>query len=124
MSEIHERKRLPDTRDSITHRVKISTPSGDLTLFIIVGFYEDGTPGELFINMGKAGSTMNGLLDTIGIICSYALQYGVPLDALAKRLQDISFEPSGQTDNPNIPECSSVIDYIFRWMEQALVRQE
>ena len=116
MSEVRERKKLLDTRDSITHRVKISTSSGDLTLFIIVGFYGDGTPGELFINMGKAGSTLSGLLDTIGILCSYALQYGVPLDALAHRMRDISFEPSGQTDNPKIPKCSSVIDYIFRWM--------
>ncbi len=117
MSEVHERKKLPDTRESVTHRVKISTPGGDLTLFIIVGFHEDGTVGELFINMGKAGSTLNGLLDTIGILCSYALQYGVPLDALTGKMKNISFEPMGQTDNPDIPQCSSVIDYIFRWME-------
>ena len=118
MSEVHERKKLPDTRNSITHKVKIiaGTSGDEFTLFIIVGLYEDGTPGELFINMGKVGSTLNGLLDSIGILCSYALQYGVPLDALAKRMQDISFEPMGQTSNPDIPECKSVVDYIFRWI--------
>jgi len=118
MSEVHERKRLPDTRNSVTHKVKITAgTSGDgFTLFIIVGLYEDGTPGELFINMGKVGSTLNGLLDSIGILTSYALQYGVPLDALASRMQGISFEPMGQTSNPDIPECKSVVDYIFRYI--------
>ncbi len=118
MSQVHERKRLPDTRNSKTHKVKITagTSGDEYTLFIIVGEYEDGSAGELFINMGKAGSTLNGLLDSIGILCSYALQYGVPLDVLASRMQDISFEPMGQTSNPEIPTCLSIVDYIFRWI--------
>ncbi len=118
MSDLHERKRLPTTHNSVVHKVKITagTSGDEFTLFIILGFYDDGTPGELFINMGKAGSTMNGLLDSIGILCSYALQYGVPLDALCGRMQDIAFEPMGQTSNPDIPTCQSVIDYIFKWI--------
>ncbi len=118
MSEVHERKKLPPTHNSVVHKVKITagTSGDEFTLFIILGFYDDGTPGELFINMGKAGSTMNGLLDSIGILCSYALQYGVPLNALCGRMQDIAFEPMGQTSNPDIPTCQSVIDYIFKWI--------
>ena len=66
--------------------------------------------------MAKEGSTIGGLMDTIGTLTSMALQYGVPLDALVNKFSHMRFEPSGWTDNPDIPNAKSVVDYIFRWL--------
>ena len=111
-STLPARARLPDTRDSITHKFSISGHEGYFT----VGLYEDGRPGELFIKMAKQGSTMAGLMDTIGILTSLSLQFGVPVDALARKFQNMRFEPSGWTRNPEIREATSVVDYVFRWL--------
>jgi ribonucleoside-diphosphate reductase alpha chain len=106
------RHRLLDTRQSLTHKFSINGHEGDL----IVGLYEDGRPGELFIRMAKEGSTMSGLADTIGILTSLALQYGVPIEALAQKFERMRFEPSGWTKNPDIRHAHSISDYIFRWL--------
>jgi ribonucleoside-diphosphate reductase alpha chain len=106
------RERLPDTRRSLTHKFSIGGHEG----YIIVGFYDDGRPGELFINMAKEGSTIGGLMDTIGVLTSLALQYGVPLDALVRKFEHARFEPNGFTRNPDIPMAKSVVDYVFRWL--------
>jgi len=82
-----------------------------------VGLYEDGRPGELFIQMAKEGSTMGGLMDTIGTLTSISLQYGVPLKTLVDKFSHQRFEPHGFTSNPKIRSASSIIDYIFRWLE-------
>lgn len=111
-SSFPSRVRLPETRHSITHKFSISGHEGYLT----VGLYDDERPGELFIKMAKEGSTMSGLMDTIGILTSLALQYGVPIEALARKLEHQKFEPSGWTRNPQIGQASSVVDYIFRWL--------
>ena len=112
------RKSLPAVRKSITHRVEITDPElGSTDFYIIVGLRENGQPGELFIKMGKAGSTLRGLLDVIGIQTSLLLQYGVPLEILADKLTGQRFGPAGATDNPEISHCSSAVDYIFRWMK-------
>lgn len=87
------RRRLPPTRDSLTHKFKVGQHEGYMT----VGLYEDGHPGELFLTMAKEGSTVGGLMDTIGILTSLVLQYGVPVDALARKFEYVRFEPSGQT---------------------------
>ena len=81
-----------------------------------MGLFEDGQPGELFITMAKEGSTIGGLMDSIGTLTSMALQYGVPLEALVKKFAHQRFEPSGFTKNPGIRHASSIIDYVFRWM--------
>jgi ribonucleoside-diphosphate reductase alpha chain len=81
-----------------------------------VGLFEDNTPGEVFITMAKEGSTIGGLMDTIGTLASLALQYGVPVEAMVKKFAHQRFEPSGFTKNADIPNAKSVIDYIFRWM--------
>jgi len=113
------RERLPDTRESITHRVELTDPiSGVHDIYLIVGLYPDGRPGELFVKVGKEGSTIRGLLDTIGIQTSLLLQYGVSLDHICQKLQDVKFAPYGKTDNPKIPECSSITDYIFHWLDK------
>ncbi|MDW7979362.1 MAG: vitamin B12-dependent ribonucleotide reductase [Verrucomicrobiales bacterium] len=106
------RRRLPETRRSITHKFDIAGHEGYLT----VGLFEDGQPGELFITMAKEGSTIGGLMDTIGALTSIALQYGVPLEALVRKFAHQRFEPSGFTKNPEIRNASSITDYVFRWM--------
>jgi ribonucleoside-diphosphate reductase alpha chain len=106
------RRRLPDTRKAVNHKFNIADHEGYLT----VGLFEDGTPGELFVTMAKEGSTIGGLMDTIGALTSMALQYGVPLQSLVKKFAHQRFEPSGFTKNKDIRHASSIIDYVFRWM--------
>ncbi|MCA9307211.1 MAG: vitamin B12-dependent ribonucleotide reductase, partial [Phycisphaerales bacterium] len=106
------RRRLPDTRRSITHKFNIAGHEGYLTL----GLYEDGRPGELFITMAKEGSTIGGLMDSLGTAVSVALQYGVPVESLVKKFAHQRFEPAGMTTNKDIPFAKSLVDYIFRWM--------
>jgi len=106
------RHRLPDTRRALTHKFDIAGHEG----YITVGLYEDGSPGELFITMAKEGSTIGGLMDTIGTLVSLAFQYGVPIETLVKKFAHQRFEPSGFTKNPDIPIAKSITDYLFRWM--------
>jgi ribonucleoside-diphosphate reductase alpha chain len=106
------RRRLSDTRTAITHKFDIAGHEGYLT----VGLFADNRPGELFITMAKEGSTIGGLMDGIGTLTSMALQYGVPLEALAKKFAHVRFEPSGFTKNPDIRNAASITDYVFRWM--------
>ncbi len=106
------RRRLPDTRSSVTHKFNVAGHEGYLT----VGLYEDGTPGELFITMAKEGSTIGGLMDSLGTAVSVALQYGVPVESLVTKFTHQRFEPAGMTHNSDIPFAKSLVDYIFRWM--------
>ena len=106
------RRRLPETRKSITHKFSVAGHEGYLT----VGLYDDGQPGELFITMAKEGSTVGGLMDVVGTCVSMALQYGVPLITLVDKFRHARFEPAGMTSNKNIPFAKSLIDYIFCWM--------
>jgi ribonucleoside-diphosphate reductase alpha chain len=106
------RHRMPDTRNSMTHRFEIAGHEG----YITVGLYEDGQPGELFITMSKEGSTIGGLMDTVGTLTSIALQYGVPLESLVKKFAYQRFEPSGFTKNSDIRHATSITDYVFRWL--------
>jgi ribonucleoside-diphosphate reductase alpha chain len=108
------RRRLPETRKAVTHKFDIAGHEGYLT----VGLFEDDSPGELFITMAKEGSTIGGLMDSVATLTSMALQYGVPLEALVRKFSHQRFEPSGFTKNPNIRNCSSIPDYVFRWMSQ------
>jgi ribonucleoside-diphosphate reductase alpha chain len=112
-----KRRRLPDTRRSITHRFNVAGHEGYLT----VGLYDDGKPGELFITMSKEGSTIGGLMDTVGTATSVALQYGVPVESLVTKFSHQRFEPAGMTDNRDIPFAKSLVDYIFRWMGMQFV---
>ncbi len=106
------RRRLPDTRPSLTHKFSVAGHEGYLT----VGMYKDGMPGELFITMSKEGSTIGGLMDSLGTAISVALQYGVPLESLVGKFSHQRFEPAGMTDNREIPIAKSLVDYIFRWL--------
>lgn len=94
-----------------------------MTVHIRVGFYDrpKNKVGEVFIEVGKQGSTLNGLLDCLGRVCSYALQHGVPLAEFAPRLTGHQYPPAGPTSNAKIPECSSLTDYVFRWLTMEFV---
>jgi len=106
------RRKLPDERESITHKFSIGGHEG----YITVGKYEDGTPGEIFITMAKEGSTISGLMDSFATMTSLALQHGVPLQLLVDKFTHMRFEPSGFTKNPEIPMAKSIMDYIFKWL--------
>ena len=111
------RKRLPATRQSLTHKFDVAGHEGYLT----VGLYENGKPGELFIIMAKEGSTVGGMMDAFGTAISMALQYGVPLQTLVDKFSHQRFEPSGITANRDIPFAKSIIDYIFRWLAMEFI---
>ncbi|HWW61456.1 MAG TPA: vitamin B12-dependent ribonucleotide reductase, partial [Thermoanaerobaculia bacterium] len=106
------RRKLPDERESITHKFSIGGHEG----YITVGKYEDGAPGEIFITMAKEGSTISGLMDSFATMTSLALQHGVPLQLLVDKFTHTRFEPSGFTRNPEIPMAKSIMDYIFKWL--------
>ena len=104
------RRKLPRVRNSRTYRFVLS----DLEGFFTVGEYNDGTPGELFVNVSKQGSTLSGVMDSFAISISHGLQYGVPLKSYVKGFRGTSFAPSGVTDDKDIRTASSITDYIFR----------
>jgi ribonucleoside-diphosphate reductase alpha chain len=104
------RRELPKVRQAKTFSFTVSGVHG----YVTVGEFEDGTPGEIFVNIAKMGSTLAGLMDSFGRSVSYGLQYGVPLKSYVKGFSHMSFAPSGITDDPEIRTASSLIDYIFR----------
>ena len=106
------RERLPDTRQSLTHKFSVAGHEG----YITVGLYDDGRPGELFITMAKEGSTIGGLMDCFGTAVSMSWQYGVPLEVYVGKFSHTRFEPMGHTKNPDIRIAKSIVDYIFRWL--------
>ena len=106
------RERLPDTRQSVTHKFTIAGHEG----YLCVGLYPDGRPGEIFITMAKEGSTIGGIMDSFGTALSIALQYGVPLEVLVNKFSHTRFEPMGHTSNKDIRIAKSVVDYIARWL--------
>jgi ribonucleoside-diphosphate reductase alpha chain len=106
------RRRLSDTRTSVTHKFNVAGHEG----YVTVGLYDDGSPGELFITMAKEGSTIGGLMDSLGTAVSVALQYGVPTKSLVQKFTNQRFEPAGMTTNPDVPFAKSLVDYIFRWI--------
>ena len=114
------RRRLPDTRHSITHKFSIEGHEG----YITVGTYEDGSPGEIFITMAKEGSTISGMMDAFATSISLTLQYGVPLKDLVNKFGHMRFEPAGMTQNREIPVAQSVVDYVFRWLGSQFMSDE
>lgn len=114
------RRRLPEERQAITHKFSINGHEG----YITVGMYEDRTPGEIFIVMSKEGSVVSGLMDSFATAISLALQYGVPLKVLVDKFTHTRFEPSGFTNNKQIPIAKSVMDYIFRWLALKFLPEE
>lgn len=104
------RRELPKVRTAKTFSFKVSDSHG----YITVGEYDDGTPGELFVNIAKQGSTLRGIMDAFAISVSHGLQFGVPLKDYVKSFTNMSFAPSGITDDAEIRTASSIVDYIFK----------
>ena len=107
------RHRMPQERQSITHKFSIGAHEG----YITAGKYEDGTLGEIFLtDIGKEGSTIRGMMNAFATAISIGLQYGVPLEVFVQKFSYVRFEPEGITRNPEIPFAKSMPDYIMRWL--------
>jgi ribonucleoside-diphosphate reductase alpha chain len=104
------RQKLPRTRTAKTFSFRVADCHGYAT----VGEYEDGRPGEIFLQVAKQGSTLAGVMDAFAISVSHGLQYGVPLEAFVEMFTNMRFEPAGMTDDPDIRFATSLVDYIFR----------
>ena len=107
------REVLSQTRRSLTHKFAINGHEGYLT----IGLFDDGRPGEIFIKMSKEGSTLSGLIQGFCRAFSLCLQHGLALNAACERFRGMRFEPMGGTTNPNVPECSSILDYVARYLQ-------
>ncbi len=116
---IAPRQVLPTTRRSVTHKFTIAGHEGYLT----IGLFDDNTPGEIFIKMSKEGSTLSGLIQGFCRAFSLALQYGLPLQDAVDRFRGMRFEPHGPTNNPDIPEAMSILDYVARYLELRFLTQ-
>jgi ribonucleoside-diphosphate reductase alpha chain len=110
---VTHRQVLPETRSSVTHKFCINGHEGYLT----IGLHSDGRPGEIFIKMAKEGSTMSGMCQAFCRAFSLALQYGLSVEDAVVRFRGMRFEPMGFTTNPEIPDCSSIVDYVARFLE-------
>jgi ribonucleoside-diphosphate reductase alpha chain len=106
------RRRLPEDRVEVGRKFRV----GDYEGYIHVGLYEDGTPGDIFVDIAKEGTTLAGLMNSIMISVSLGLQYGVPLEVYVSKFSHMRFEPSGPTNDADIRIAKSIVDYIFRWM--------
>jgi ribonucleoside-diphosphate reductase alpha chain len=104
------RRELPKVRSSKTFSFTVAGSHG----YVTVGEYDDGTPGEIFVNVSKQGSTLRGILDAFAISVSHGLQFGVPLKDYVKSFRGTSFAPAGLTDDPEIRTASSIVDYIAK----------
>jgi ribonucleoside-diphosphate reductase alpha chain len=118
--QLPKRRRLPPERKAIAHKFKVGNHEG----YLHVGLFEEGLPGEVFVTVSKEGSTIAGLMDSFSIAISLALQYGVPLKELVNKFIHTRFEPSGWTENEQIPVATSIVDYIFRWLAYKFLPKE
>ena len=114
------RRQLPAMRNSKTFKFKVASSKG----FMTVGEYKDGQPGEIFIMVSKQGSTLAGVMDALAMSVSHGLQYGVPLKSYVKAFINMSFSPSGLTDDMEIRTASSLLDYIFRRVAKTYLSHE
>jgi len=123
------RERLPNTRQSITHKLVLShtMPSGKakrLHIYITVGLYDDGRPAELFYRINKADDTISGFCKMWAIAVSLCLQSGVTLEKLVEKFAFQDFPPNGFTENKDLRSCKSICDYTIRWMEKEFSKEK
>jgi ribonucleoside-diphosphate reductase alpha chain len=117
---VHERKRLPLDRTEVGRKFQV----GDHEGYIHVGLYDDGSPGDIFVDIAKDGTTMAGLMNSLCLAVSMGLQYGVPPEVYVSKLSHMRFEPSGMTNDPDIRAAKSIVDYIFRWFGKRFLTVE
>lgn len=118
-----ERRRLPDERKSLTRKFTVHFTNelgkpDEVDVYAHVGFYEDGTPGELFLKSSRMGSTVSGFMEALATSVSLGLQYGVPLEKYVLKLKGMRFEPFGMTGDPDAPIAASIPDIVARWLER------
>ena len=106
------RRRLPDDRHEVGRKFRVGEYEG----YIHVGVFDDGTPGDIFVDIAKEGTTLAGLMNSFMISVSLGLQYGVPLEVYVSKFAHMRFEPSGATNDADIRNAKSIVDYVFRWM--------
>ena len=109
---LKQRKRLPEDRTEVGRKFQV----GDYEGYLHVGLYDDGTPGDIFCDVAKVGTTLQGLVNSLMISVSLGLQYGVPLEVYVSKFAHMRFEPAGLTNDADIRTAKSIVDYIFRWM--------
>jgi ribonucleoside-diphosphate reductase alpha chain len=124
-----ERKRLPAERRSVTRTLRLPYSHKDgspdiMRFFITVGLYDDGSPGEVFIKADKTGSVASGALDAVGILMSLCLQHGIPLETITSKLRHMRFMPSGFTKDPELPSCSSPLDFVAQFLDLRFGKKE
>jgi ribonucleoside-diphosphate reductase alpha chain len=117
---VHERKRLPDDRTEVGRKFRVGEYEG----YIHVGTYDDGSPGDIFVDIAKDGTTLQGLMNSLMIAVSMGLQYGVPPEVYVSKLSHLRFEPSGLTNDQDIRVAKSIVDYIFRWFGKRFLSAE
>ncbi len=117
---VRERKRLPLDRTEVGRKFQV----GDHEGYIHVGLYDDGSPGDIFVDIAKDGTTMAGLMNSLCLAVSMGLQYGVPPEVYVSKLSHMRFEPSGMTNDPDIRAAKSIVDYIFRWFGKKFLTPE
>ena len=115
-----QRRRLPEDRTEIGRKFRV----GDYEGYIHVGLYDDGAPGDIFVDIAKDGTTMAGLMNSLMIAVSMGLQYGVPPEVYVSKLSHMRFEPSGLTNDADIRSAKSIVDYIFRWFGKKFLTPE
>jgi ribonucleoside-diphosphate reductase alpha chain len=117
---VHDRKRLPDDRNEVGRKFRV----GDYEGYIHVGVFDDGSPGDIFVDIAKDGTTLQGLMNSLMIAVSMGLQYGVPPEVYVSKLSHMRFEPSGITNDADIRVAKSIVDYIFRWFGKRFLTAE
>jgi ribonucleoside-diphosphate reductase alpha chain len=115
-----KRRRLPEDRVEVGRKFRV----GDYEGYIHVGTYDDGAPGDIFVDIAKDGTTMSGLMNSLCIAVSMGLQYGVPPEVYVSKLTHMRFEPSGLTNDADIRVAKSIVDYIFRWFGKKFLTTE
>src|SRR5439155_811682 len=120
MSAQPKRRRLPDDRTEIGRKFRVGEYEG----YIHVGVFDDGSPGDMFVDIAKDGTTLQGLMNSLMIAVSMGLQYGVPPEVYVSKLSHLRFEPSGMTNDADIRVAKSIVDYIFRWFGKRFLTAE
>src|ERR671933_802246 len=115
-----KRRRLPDDRTEIGRKFRVGEYEG----YIHVGVFDDGSPGDIFVDIAKDGTTLQGLMNSLMIAVSMGLQYGVPPEVYVSKLSHMRFEPSGLTNDADIRTAKSIVDYIFRWFGKKFLAPE
>lgn len=120
------RRKLPADREGITHRFSVGTGNDAVTVYVQTGQYSDGALGEVFLKADKQGSLVSGLVESLSVVVSLALQYGVPLEVIVDKLKSTRFSPAGRVSygGETPKNCTSIVDYLVRWLEQRYKKEE